>query len=59
MNVDSIVFVSFTAFTKATATSKGWDYNEKLVVLSMGTKLAEMRAEAGKKNTTADHSLQE
>lgn len=50
MNVDSIVFVLFTGFTKVTSTSKEWQFNEKLVVPSMGTKLAQMRAE-GKKNS--------
>lgn len=55
MNVDLIVLVLFTGFTKA-ATTKGWQFNDKLVVPSMGTKLAEIRAEG--KKTTADNSPQ-
>ncbi|XP_075724116.1 uncharacterized protein LOC119183488 [Rhipicephalus microplus] len=37
------------AYTKSTAIGKGWDFSEKLLVPSMGTKLAELRAE-GKKS---------
>ncbi|XP_049267733.1 uncharacterized protein LOC125756819 [Rhipicephalus sanguineus] len=36
------------AYTKAAAAAKGWDYAEKLVVPSMGTKLAELRSEEKK-----------
>lgn len=56
MNVGLIVLVLFTGFTKAASTTKGWQFNDKLVVPSMGTKLAEMRAEG--KKTTADNSPQ-
>ncbi|KAL3203529.1 hypothetical protein MRX96_011901 [Rhipicephalus microplus] len=36
------------AYTKSTANGKGWDCSEKLLVPSMGTKLAELRAEEKK-----------
>ncbi|XP_075723975.1 uncharacterized protein LOC119167955 [Rhipicephalus microplus] len=36
------------AYTKSTATGKGWECSEKLLVPSMGTKLAELRAEEKK-----------
>lgn len=47
-NMCLLLLVSFTAYTKDMAQKKGWEYSEKIILLSMGTKLSELRSEMKK-----------